>query len=340
MKDKKKVINNSNRKPRKELPLWLNIILLLLFLVIYFIFNICVGLLISELINKNFDEIIGYAFWALVSGFIYLALLLILMRNSDSENVQPLKWYLNNFYIALIANLIVTSVVVLINGIENNIDINYFVAFGMFQITGIISTPKIVSFVKNDTKNWENILYSNGNLHVNKNSKDFYEVHAPVEFEKKLLRAVIIDQFLNIVVVIAVIVFIVFICIHYMVKGHHYTNNLFYNLLVIRFKRSFGIIFFLSVFFVIFIIPIMMFYISNAIKKIRVILKHEYIVYHAIVSSVKSNKIDINKDGIHYSYKYCNCVGIKSWKVKDTESILVFIPDDVFLFPVNEKYRV
>ena len=328
------------RKPRKELPLALNIILVLLFSVVYVLFSICLGFAISALLNNSIEEEIGCVYWSLISGIIYMALLFILVRNSDSENVQPLKWYINCLCISITWNFVLVALTVLALGAERDLDINYAVGFLMFPMIGIIVTPNIVNYVKHDTEKWKGIFYNNGNLDSKQNTKDFYRVHAPVEFEKQLLWAVIKNQFLNVAVVIAIMIFVVLLCLYRMAVGYQYTTNVFYNIAVTRAKRRFGFIFFLSVFFLAFGIPIIAFYLANAFKKIRVVRKHEYFVYHAIVSSVKSGKIAIYKEGRHYNYKYCTCVGIREKKVNNTEAILIFVPDDVFLFPVNDKYKV
>ena len=328
------------RKPRKELPLALNIILVLLFSVVYLFFSICLGFEISALLNNSIEEEIGCVYWSLISGIIYMALLFILVRNSDSENVQPLKWYINCLCISITWNFVIAALTVLALGAERDLDINYAVGFLMFKMICIIVTPNIVKYVKHDTEKWKGIFYNNGNLDSKQNTKDFYRVHAPVEFEKKLLWAVIKNQFLNVAVVIAIMIFVVLLCLYRMVAGYKYTTNVLYNIAVTRAKRRFGLIFFLSVFFVAFGIPIIAFYLANAFKKIRVVRKHEYFVYHAIVSSVKSGKIAIYKEGRHYNYNYCTCVGIREKKVNNTEAILIFVPDDVFLFPVNDKYKI
>ena len=156
---------NKKRKPRKELPLWLNLILVLLFLIVYFLFSISSAFLISELISHFSEAETVYALYTLLSGTIYMALLIILVRNSDSENVQPLKWYINCICISLIGNLILTGLAILAIGIERDIDINYFVGFGMIPLAGIIVTPNIIKYVKKDTEKWKKIFYRNGNLH-------------------------------------------------------------------------------------------------------------------------------------------------------------------------------
>ena len=71
-------------------------------------------------------------------------------------------------------------------------------------------------------------------------------------------------------------------------------------------------------------------------KKVKVVKKHEYIAYHAIVPSVHNGKIFIWNNNKHYSYKYCTCVGIRERNVKDTPATLIFVHDDVFIFPDSE----
>ena len=213
------------------------------------------------------------------------------------------------------------------------------IGFAIFPFIGICTTPNIVKHVKNDTSSWKKIFYKNGNLYTIKNSPDYYRVKAPVEFEKKILSAVRKHQILNVLVVIGVMLVIVFLGINYMTRDHSYTDNLIKNLMITRNRRNFGFIFFMMIFFLAFAIPIIAYYVSNALKKIRVVRDHEYIAYHAIVPSVNNGRIGIYHKGKQFTYKYCTCVGIKEKEVKDTKAILVFVPDDVFLFPENEEYR-
>ena len=84
-----------DRKPRKELPLALNVILVLLFTVVFLGLGVCNGFLINAFINQRTEEILANAFITLLVGIVYMAILIILIRNSDSENVKPFKWYIN-----------------------------------------------------------------------------------------------------------------------------------------------------------------------------------------------------------------------------------------------------
>ena len=84
-----------DRKPRKELPLALNVILVLLFTVVFLGLGVCNGFLINAFINQRTEEILTNTFIILLVGIVYMAILIILIRNSDSENVKPFKWYIN-----------------------------------------------------------------------------------------------------------------------------------------------------------------------------------------------------------------------------------------------------
>ena len=331
--------NNKKRRPRKELPTGILLILILLFAAIYLLYGICVGFLINALLNGTISEKLIYALFVLIVGIAHFIILTILMRNSDSENVQPLKWYINNILISLTVNLIITALTVITLQTGDGI-INFLIGFAIFPFIGIITTPNIIKYVRKDTEKWKHIFYRNGNLQNTKKSDKYYRVKPPVAFEKKLLHAVYKNQFLNVLVVIGIMAVVIFVCGRYMVTDHSYTDNVVTNIMITKANRSFGFIFFLTLIFLAFGIPIIAFYISNSLKKIRTVRNHEYIVYHAIVTSVRNSKITIFDGNVHYTYKYCTCVGIKEKNINRTPATLIFVPDDVFLFPDNEKYKI
>ena len=320
----------NKRKPRKELPLALNLIIILLFTAVFIFFGICVGFLMNSFFNKSINDIIGSTFLTILAGIIYIILLLILLRNSDSENIKPVKWYINCILISLTINLIVSALTIII--LEEDNVINYIIGFCMFPLIGIITTPNIIKHVKKDTTRWKDILYKNGNLHTIKNSKDYYKVDTPVPYEKKILSVAYSEQIKNILVVVGIMTFVMVIGIHYMITGHSYTENVIGNLIEYKAKKSFGFIFFVMIFFTSFGIPIIAYYISNALKKISVVKKHEYMAYHVIVPRVNNGKIYICDKNKHYEYKYCTCVGIKEKNINFTPATLVFIPDNVLIF--------
>ena len=326
-----------NKVPRKKLSTTVTLILSLLFVIVLVLFGICIGFLINSILNQSIIDITSNIVISLLVCTIYMLLLIILMRNSDIKNVHPLKWYINNILIGLIIAFIIAAITVFTLGTEEGININYLVGFGIFPLIGIITTPNIVKYVIKDTEKWKSILYSKGNLHKIKNSKDYYRVDTPVSFEKKILLEVYKHQLLNILVVIGIMIFIIFLSVHHMISDYSYTDNVVTNIIHTRANRRFGFIFFLMIIFLAFGIPIVAFYISNALKKIRVVKNHQYIAYHVIVSGVRDNKLTIYNKKIHYTYNYCTCVGIKEKDIHNTPATLIFVPDDVLLFPEETK---
>lgn len=329
-----KKLNNK----RKELSIGILLILILLFTVIYLCFGICIGFLINAFLNESIDDVLINLLFTLIVGIIYFVLLFILIRDKDIERIKPRKWYVNCILISLTLNLIITAMTIFTLQPGDGI-INYIIGFCIFPFIGIITTPNVVKYVKKDTEKWKSILYSKGNLHKIKNSKDYYRVDTPVSFEKKILLEVYKHQILNILVVIGIMVFIIFLSVHHMISDYSYTDNVVTNIIHTRANRRFGFIFFLMIIFLAFGIPIVAFYISNALKKIRVVKNHQYIAYHVIVSGVRDNKLTIYNKKIHYTYNYCTCVGIKEEEIHNTPAILVFIPDDVLLFPDSEETK-
>ena len=45
----------------------------------------------------------------------------------------------------------------------------------------------------------------------------------------------------------------------------------------------------------------------------------------------------IDEEGRKYSYDYATGVGIKEKDVHDTKAVLIFIPDDVLIFPDKDQ---
>lgn len=329
----------NKRKPRKKLSTGILLSIILLFSVLFICFGICNGFLINAMINESIKNVIIDLLFTLIAGIIYILVFIVLLRDKDIERVKPIKWYIDKILLSILFTFIVTAITVITLQPSDGI-INSIVGFCIFPTIGIITTPNIVKYVKNDTQRWKHIFYKNGNLENIKDSKDYYRVETPVSFEKKILSSVYKHQILNILVVIAIMSIVVFACYHYMTTDHSYTNNVVANLVRTRAKRSFGFILFLSIFFLAFAIPIVAFYISHALKKIRVVRKHEYIAYHVIASSVTSGKISIYDKNKSFKYNYCTCVGIKEKDIHNTPATLIFIPDDVLLFPDNEEYKI
>ena len=328
----------NKRQPRKELNTAILLILCLVFAVLLLGFGICLGFLINSIINETLTDVLATICITLPVFIVYFIVLTILMCNSDSENVQPFKWYVNNHLISLVVAIVIAGVTVFSQGVDSDIDINYIIGFLTFPFVGIISTPNIVKYVFNNSK-WKEVLYKHGNLHKAKNNNDFYRLATPVPFEDKLKARMRLEEFLNVLVVVVIMLIIILVTGHYMVTDHSYTEDLLKNIMILRARKAFGFMFFLTIFLLAFGIPIIAYYISNAIYRIKIIKEHKYLAYHAIVSG-GSNGIAIYQRNMHYQFKYCIYIGIKAKDVHQTPATLVFIPDYVLVIPDSEEYNL
>ena len=286
----------------------------------------------------NFDEsMIGLVF-SLIIGLVFFKTLSILLKDYDrNKKEKNAKWYVDKVFAALIL-VWITIAVVLMSFYAEEEDIGYLVfSITTFIIIGISVTPNTVLYALNDMKNWKNIFYNNGNLYHHKRVDGFYMMQAPVPFERKLYFAVLKEQLLNLSTV--AIFIILFIMIDLFSKSYESVTpgNIISAVVHTKSIRADGYFFFGSVFLASFWIPIFAYYIANAVYKLRVVRRHEYIVYHAIVDRVDTFKIRINNRYVNYAYDYCTCVGVKSKNINKTKAILVFVPDDLLLFPDNEE---
>ena len=267
---------------------------------------------------------------------VLLVLLYALIRHRDTEKKNRFTKNFPDDVIIVFIFMIIGAAVTLI-ALGNN-DIEYLVALAIFPAVGLISTPNAVRYALKDMEKWEKIFYGNGNLHRCKENENFYKVKTPVSFEKKLFWAVFKNQVLDHVTVIVIMLLILNAGIARMLIGEHQASpGLIGAIVHVRRERATGFLFFAMVIIAAFGIPILAYYITNAACRMSVVRKHKYIAYHAIVKNVRTYKICINDEGRHYSYKYTTCVGIREKNVHDTKAILIFIPDDVLVFPDKEQ---
>ena len=285
--------------------------------------------------NDLFDESLISLVFSFIIGLMFFITILILLRDYDrNKKEKNMKWYIDKLLVALTPVWMTVAMVLFSFHAEENETIYLAFSVIIFLIIGISTTPNIVLYALNDMKNWKSIFYNTGNIANHKRVPDFYMKDVPVTFEKKLYFAVVKEQLLNIsTVVLCILLFIIIALFNGVYESIETPGNIFYAVMHTRSIRADGYFFFGAVFLAAFWIPIFAYYITNALYKLRIVRRHEYIAYHAIVDKVDTFKLKINNSGVHYNYNYCSCVGIKSKKINKTKAILIFIPDDVLLFP-------
>lgn len=338
MKNKKKTLSNG-KKLLVALFFSVSVIFLGIFLG-FFIKDFFLGI-VSHDKNLLDESFIGLIF-SFIIGLVFFITIMILLRDYDKNKKEKnAKWYVDKILFALIP-VWMTVAMVLYSFYEEEDEAVYLLfSVILFLIIGIISTPNVVIYALKDMKNWKDIIYKNGNLGYCKNAKGFYRTNKRVPYERRLFFTVLRDQILNIFTIVLVILFFV---IRYLFLKSYDTfevkGNILYAIIHTKSIRSDGYMFFGAVFLAAFWIPIFAYYITNAIYKLRVVKRHEYIVFHAIVDEVNTFKLRIKNKYVNFKYDYCSCVGIKAKDINKTKSILIFVPDDLVLFPDNEKYKI
>ena len=303
----------------------------------FFIKFLYLGIISND--NETIFGALIFLIFPIILGLIFTITLMILLNNYDkSKKEKNRKWYVDKFLFALIFVWITIAMVFFSFFLENNEGVYLIFAIIIFLCIGIITTPNVILYALNDMKNWQEIVTKNGNLANCKKAHGFYKMYPPVSFERKIYFAILKDQILNIhTVALVIIFFIVGALLSSSHENAEISGNIFYAILHTKSVRAEGYLFFGAVFFAAFWIPIFAYYITNAVYKLRIVKRHEYIVYHAIVNKVDTFKIRINNSNVHFSYDYCSCVGIKSKDVNNTKAILIFVPDDMLLFPDTEE---
>ena len=287
----------------------------------------------------SFGNAVALVF-AVPAGILAFVSLFILLKDykigEKGKTEKTVKWYIDKFIAGLVPVLVIAALVMIVLYSEEDNAVLYVMGFLIFPILSIVISPNAALYSLKDMKGWKKIFYGKGNLEKFKDNKDFYKVKTPLSYERKIYWAVVKDQFLNVATVVVIMFLISVITILAMMRGVPggvSPGNLIVAVIYVRARRSMGFMFFMLLFIAVFGFPIFVWYVTNAVSKLRIISKHEYIAYHAVVESVNGYVMRIDSDGRKYKYDYCTLIGMKAKQVKKTPATLVFIPDDVLMFP-------
>ena len=293
----------------------------------------------------SFSNLTSLVF-AVPAGVLAFVLFFVLLKDykieekgktaKKAKTTKTVKWYIDKFLAGLVPVLVIAALMMIYAYSEEDNAVLYVTGFLIFPVLSIAISPNAALYSLKDLKDWKKIFYGKGNLESFRDNKDFYKIKPPLPYERKIYWAVVKDQFLNVTTVLVIMFLISVITILAMMRGipHGVTpGNLIEAIIYVRAKRAMQRIFFMFLLIAVFGFPVFVWYVTNAISKLRIIAKHEYIAYHAVVASVNGYVMYINSDGREYKYDYCSLIGMKAKQVKDTPATLVFIPDDVLMFP-------
>ena len=320
-------MSKTKKKTDKSLPIGLKLLLILLLT-----FSMVGTGLFAGLAYINIYSL----FFAVPSVIVaFISLLFLLKDYKTAKKEKTSKWYLDKYLAAFVSVWVIAAIVLIADGSDKN-EMVLYVGILMFPLISILVAPNAVMYALKDVKGWKRIFYGKGNLEKFKDNKEFYTVKAPVDFEKRIFRTVVKDQILNgftlislmIIGAIAGLISILTYDSHSVAPG-----DVFGAIMYVRVRRGTGVMAFILLVIAVFGFPVLVYYLTNAIYKLRIVAGHKYMAYHAVVKSVNSYKIMIDRDGRKYEYKYGTLVGMKEKQVNNTPAILIFIPDDVLIFP-------
>lgn len=293
----------------------------------------------SDLVLKELSVLAASA----VCLAVTLCSLFILLKDYKYGVLKKTKrWYIDKMLTTLVPVLIMTAITFLSFGEDAHGRMTFFTAgFIMLPLTGALVTPNVVGYALKDMKGWKTRMFrKNGNLHKFADDDDFYHVKSPVSFERRLYLAVFRDELLNMGTVIFVaigVMVIAFFAIATDGAGGH-SGDIIGAIFHAKAERMVGVFGIALLMLITFGIPVMAYYITNMIYKLRVVRRHDYIAYHAVVAGVDNYKLRINHhSGRWYKYDYCSCVGIRPKDVHNERATLIFVPDDLLLFPDKKQ---
>lgn len=317
------------------------IILIILFPIALMIFAMSNGffldVLLEAIIRKSVLADLGiYGSITVISGVVEVAIMHALLKGYDkvAEKKKTLKWYFDKQLIPMFVVGITSALVLITKRNDDNEGLYRVIGAAMFPLMGITATPNVVRYALREMKNWKDAFYKTGNLHKSKDSKDFYRVRKPLPCEGRMCFTVVRTQLMILVGVILIMLLIVYAYISSIsVPDSVPAGDIAQAVIFVRRRRGQGPLFFMMIFVVTFAISIIAYCITYMAKKLRVILRHEYIAYHVIVKKVEDSTVTVDRDGKVFHYKDCSCIGIQAKKINNTGATLVFIPDDVLLVP-------
>ena len=332
------------KKTEKSMPIGLKLLAILLLSVSTVAFAVSLAFAFLDI----FSLVI-----AVPSGIIAFAMLLILLKdykpagkkNSKKKKTEKTteknaKWYIDKILAALVVFGVLLAIFLIAVGYDENEAVMY-AGLLLFPFLSILISPNAVFYSLKDMNGWKRIFYGKGNLEKYKDNKDFYWVKTPVAFEKRLFWAVVKDQILNIYAVITLMVFAAVAGLISILTYDSHTatpGDLFGAVVYVRARRGTGFMAFILLLVIVFGFPVFVYYLTNAINKLRIITGHKYMAYHAVVKYMDTYKMVIDSGNRKYEYKYSTLVGMKEKQVHDTPAVLIFIPDDVLIFP-DEKFK-
>lgn len=196
---------------------------------------------------------------------------------------------------------------------------------GILILVGFLMSPNIILYAIKDNKDWRSkaFKYKREESFEKKIYKEeiFHKLEDASPYHNKIVFGVVREAVLNFGALIILIALALIGLFNTFLFGSGRDSS-----------KAFAYITAILVF----LIPSFVYNLTCSIYRLRTVLRREYFACRTVVSEVYKFEISIMGKNNTYKFSYCRCLGIRAKDVCETNAVLVFVPDEVYLIPYNE----
>ena len=313
---------------KKEIPIGIQLILILLGASLFILFCVGTGVMIDAIVaiileGTNLDGFENYIWRIVPVGiahiFFFIAFCLDGIPGLKKSKGESFREDILGMFLIVMG---FSSVVLMALAAKYDRDIDGIIAMLILPAIGIVITPKWVKTAVKKIDKWEDSQKSKTHF---KDDEFFYRLKTPVSFEKRLYFEVFKNQFKFLFIGFGVVLLLIVIVLHVFSGDSIPSEKISDGGALFALVAFFGI--------AIFGIPLFAVFMTNSICKLRIVKKHKYQAFHIIAKRADDKKLIVERGTNIQSYEYPICVGIRKKDVKDTRATMIIMPDMVMVFP-------
>lgn len=248
-------------------------------------------------------------------------------QEEKTEKTRTFRWYLDKILMVPMGIIVLFGTLALLAAVdEDDMELMLFGTL-ILLLAGLLASPNIILYAIKDGRDWRSrsFKYKLEKSFENKifGEDYFYMLNDSSPYHDKVIFGVVREAVLNFGALIILIA---------LVLGGNIVTFLF------GFPRDSYKAFVYVAAVLVFFVPALIYNLTRSICRIRVVRRREYFACHAVVSEVNNFEMKIRGENGVYKFNYCRCLGIRAKDVHNIKAILVFVPDEVYLIPVNQPY--
>lgn len=264
----------------------------------------------------------------------------------NEKTSRTLNWYINRILFVMTILFFLTGVVIALNAAVTDNTKNLMLGLACIPATGIIITPNIVLLAVKNNRSWKDRAFKDdrGKSFAQQilQDKSFCEIDDTSPYHSKVVGGVVREAIKSFVLMI-VFILAGFAAAVYTLIDESEMSEWFafkrwgryaYKYDVDTLTDIGAVTFILAI--IIFLIPILAYFITGTACRIRSVCRHDYLAYRAVASGIDRGNVYIKGEkGKKYGFRHCKRLGIKAKQVHDTKAVLVLVPDREFLLPID-----